>query len=317
MKKAVIGFIILLFLFGCGKKENNILMILWRGETECEKAFKENLPKDKYVIETFDAEQSNEKLDGFLAGTDLSKYDLVYTFGTNVTEKVKEKSTVTPILFTAVLEPVETGIIKSFSEPEENITGITHAVPLKMQAEIITEILKPKKIAALYNKNEENSVLNVSQMKKIMEGQNIQLDTEIGILDILQLKSTEKEYWNTLINEIKNQGFDLIYLPSDSYLISKSDDIVPIINENQIPSYASVKKLIDSKALIGLVSSYYEMGKIASEKAVEILNSGKPVMMNSQNIPIENMKLMIRKTEFEKFGYYIPEDYEISPVWVD
>ena len=65
-----------------------IAMVLWRGETEAEKGFREKLaasPDYEVVITAFDAGQNKEKLDRILAGLDPKRFRLAYTFGTMVT----------------------------------------------------------------------------------------------------------------------------------------------------------------------------------------------------------------------------------------
>ena len=110
-----------------------IAMVLWRGETEAEKGFREKLaasPDYEVVITAFDAGQNKEKLDRILAGLDPKRFRLAYTFGTMVTQAALQQTSDIPIIFNIVQRPVEGRIAASMERPGNRATGASNLVPM-------------------------------------------------------------------------------------------------------------------------------------------------------------------------------------------
>ena len=113
-------------------KNLRIAMVLWRGETEAEKGFRDGL-KDlghavNYVV--MNPNQDRAEL-GRLLREDLKSkletFDYVYTYGTTVTLAAKTiVQDKVPIVFSIVTDPIGAGIVKSATGSGENIAGTTN-----------------------------------------------------------------------------------------------------------------------------------------------------------------------------------------------
>lgn len=110
-----------------------IALVLWRGETEAEKGFRQRLaasPDYEVAITTFDAAQNKEKLKQILAGLDPKRFRLVYTFGTLATQAALQQTRDIPIIFNIVQRPVEGGIAADMARPGGRATGASNLVPM-------------------------------------------------------------------------------------------------------------------------------------------------------------------------------------------
>lgn len=100
-------------------KTLHIALIVWRGETEAEQGFKDELKALGYSVRytVVNAEQ-NQKVLGQLLQHDivpnLSNFDYIYTFGTTVSKRTKAviKNEI-PHVFNVVTDPVGAGIVES------------------------------------------------------------------------------------------------------------------------------------------------------------------------------------------------------------
>ena len=54
------------------------------------------------------------------------KVDVILTAGTAATLAAKQATSIIPVVFTTVADPVGTGVVGSFSRPEGNITGLSN-----------------------------------------------------------------------------------------------------------------------------------------------------------------------------------------------
>ena len=249
---------------------HNVLFINWRGLTPCDAGLRDGL-KDQGIavnIEEFDAGQDKAKLDAFLSSLDEKKYDFIYTFGTTVSVKTAEKIKNTPILFGIVTNPVKAGLVQSWENSGNNVTGTSHAIPIKDQLDFILMLGDFSKIGMIFNPKEKNSQIANTELATQLAAKNITyaafpVEAEGEIEAIVAKALAEK--------------VELMYLPSDSFITNHSEKISIALSENGIPSYGALEQTVKNGAMVGIVSSYYSVGKELSVKAAEILKGKKTV----------------------------------------
>lgn len=278
---------------------NNALFINWRGQTQCDAGLRDGLKElgIKLNIEEFDAGQDNAKLDGFIASLDEKKYDFIYTFGTTVSKKTAEKVKNTPILFGIVTTPVESGLIKSWENSGNNVTGVSPAIAITDQLDFILTLGKFSKIGMIFNPKEINSQNADKDFAKFLGAKGISysgypVESENDIKPAIAKVLAEK--------------VGLVYLPSDSFITTQADKISAGLSENRIPSYGATEDIIKKGAMIGIVSSYYTVGKELSLKAAEILKGKKPSQIPSNILPVKLQTVLVNAKTVEKVKVEIP-----------
>ena len=101
--------------FSAADKELKIAIVLWRGETESERGFKEELKELGYSVEytALNAEQNRTKLGHILREElqpRLKEFDYIYTWGTTVTKAAKQiVDNQVPQIFAMVFDPIRAG----------------------------------------------------------------------------------------------------------------------------------------------------------------------------------------------------------------
>ena len=66
----------------------------------------------------------------------------------------------TPLLFTAITDPVDAGLVKSFAHPDKNVTGVTDSVPVSEQIALLQKMFpQAKTVGLLYNAADRKSVV--------------------------------------------------------------------------------------------------------------------------------------------------------------
>ena len=241
-----------------------IAMFLWLGETEAEKGFKEGLYERGYRVKytQFDLDQDLKQLGAALhrLTSDIDQYDYIYTFGTTVSRRTKlvinERI---PQLFTAVTDPVGSGIIHSLETTNENIAGATDLVPLTMQISEIQQVIDLKKLGLFFNPREKNSMLIREELYRIARKYDFQ------VVDFRCPPQTDF-LKNNLDLLIANPGLvDAVFIPSDSYLNSQAELIGEKLLNARVAGFSSLRNLIENGVMMGVVIDYFKLGKILAQ----------------------------------------------------
>jgi ABC-type uncharacterized transport system substrate-binding protein len=292
--------------FSAGSKDLNIAMILWRGETKAEQGFKDGLKELGYSVQytVMNAGQDKTRL-GHLLREDLKPklkdFDYIYTFGTTVSKSTQFiVQNQVPHIFNIVAAPVKAGIVQTMESSGDNISGVSNAIPLPLQIETALRVIKFKRLGLIFNPREKNSMAIRQNLKDI--------SASFGI-ELIDLRSPPAE--NALqknLEKLKNKSVvvDAVYLPQDSFIVSKAGLIGTELKVANVRGIGSIKKYIDKGALMGVVTDYYKLGKAAAT-IVDRVKKGE----NLQDIPVYTEKqpvLVINKTTSQLLKVEIPPD---------
>lgn len=300
--------------FAAGKTLK-IAMLLWRGETKAEQGFKDGLKELGYSVEytMMNAGQDRKELRRILnneIAPKLNDLDYIYTFGTTVSRMTKIFiHNKVPQLFNIVASPVKSGIVQSMGKRGGNISGTTHIVPVSAQIEAAFKVVQFKRLGLLFNPREKNSMIQRERLyhaakEFYFEVIDLRSPPELDIL---------KKNLQKLID--KSIVVDAVYLPSDSFLISRAKLIGSQLRVAKVKSIGSVKAFIDNGALIGVVPDYYEMGR-AVATIVDRHQKGERLqdIHVHQGYRTKEPILMINETTSDILDFNIPEvlyGYEI------
>ena len=303
--------------FAAGKPLR-IALLVWRGETEAERGFKDGLKELGYPVEytIMSAGQDREEMRRILnneIAPKLNDLDYIYTFGTTVSKmtKISIRDRV-PQLFNIVTGPVESGIVQSMQKTGGNISGVTHRIPVSVQIAAAFKIIQFKRLGFLFNPREKNSMIQREKLYHIAK----EFYFEVVDLRSPPALDTLKKNLQKLID--KSIVVDAVYLPSDSFMISKAKLIGAQLRVAKVKSIGCLKAFIDNGALMGVVPDYYEMGRVVAtivdrHQKGEILQD-IPVQ---QGYRIKEPTLMINKTTSDILNFSIPEALKEKAIIVD
>lgn len=203
--------------------------------------------------------------------------DLIYGISTPVVQGLKNINNKIPVIFTAITDPVKSGIVDSFNQPNCNFTGTTDQAPIKKQLQLFKDFKEDiKTIGIIYNTSETNSLIQVEQVKKEAKKLNLQVKT-IGVSSISEIpKATE-----SIIRKVEG-----IYTPADNMIASSINIIAEKSIENNIITVGAEEAHVKGGILITSGINYYDLGKQSAHMATDILLNGKDI----NKIPVENSK---------------------------
>jgi putative ABC transport system substrate-binding protein len=232
------------------------------------------------------------------------KPDILYTMSTTATLAAKEPAARynIPIVFGPVSAPVQSGIVSSMRERDENITGVSFGPQEGRRLEMLAKIIpSAKRVLIPYNANDKSPVIGIENLKPIAE--NLGLELEFLPLRIPENTAVELENYKG--------SFDAIFTPTDSSMVAVSDDIAAFAILRKVPYSCPQKEGVLGGALFSYGFSIEELGEQAS-RLVYMIYNGTP----ANEIPVElsDFKLSINMNTAKLIGLKIPEYLSSSAV---
>lgn len=245
-------------------RDLKIAMVLWRGETDAEKGFREGLKGLGYTVQytVMNAGQDRAELGRMLRENlkpRLSTFDYVYVFGTTATLATKTiVQDAVPVIFNAVADPVGAGIVQSAEASGGNIAGVTNEIPLAMQLRTALTVVPVRRLGLFFNPREKNSMLIRDKIAEVAKSLGIE------IVDLRSPPAQDMLQENLQRLRDGAVAVDAVYLPADSFLVSKAALLGTELRAAKVRSIAALEAYVDAGALMGLVPEYRELGRAAA-----------------------------------------------------
>ena len=271
MNKTLVCLLLVWLLFPLGSlapsasaKTLRVAMVLWRGETEAEKGFREGLKDLGYSVHytVMNAGQDRAEL-GRLLREDLKPkldgVDYVYSYGTTVTLATKTiVQDKTPVIFVIVADPVGAGVVRSMESSGENIAGVSNEVSLALQIKTALTVVPFRRLGLLFNPREKNSMLIRERLVEVARPLGIE------VVDVRSAPVQDMLQENLHKLRDKTIAVDAVYLPADSFHISNAKLIGAELRAARVKSIAALDTYIDHGALAGVVPDYNKLGRAAA-----------------------------------------------------
>lgn len=190
------------------------------------------------------------------------KDDLIFAIATPAAQSAISATTDIPILFTAVTDPVEAGLVASIESPGMNVSGTSDLTPCAAQIDLIPQLIpSATRVGILYNSSEVNSVVQADLARAQAESLGLEV----------------QDYTVTNTNEIAqvvqsmSGKVDVIYAPTDNLIADAMPTVSQFATEQNIPIIAGENGMVEKGALATYGIDYYELGKLTGQQAVQIL----------------------------------------------
>jgi putative tryptophan/tyrosine transport system substrate-binding protein len=258
-----------------------------------------------------DAALDKSKLPGFVAEAKALKPDLVFTWGTTVSEEMlgrydsvdpDKNITDIPAVFAVVSQPVG-GVVPSLESSGRNITGTLYLVSVETHVNLIQSYRPIKRLGMIYNPMERNSQVWAAQLSAAGKAAGIDVVTlPVDVANGEPVASTIPEK----VAELKAARVDFLYIPPDTFLVIHRDALTQAALDLKVPTFAAAENpVITSKALFGGVYRYYTVGQLTAYKAEQILVRKIP----PKDIPVEaprRLSVLINMPVVRQLGLYPP-----------
>ncbi|AMC94285.1 hypothetical protein AOC36_09960 [Erysipelothrix larvae] len=256
------------------------------------------LGSDKYEIIYKNAQGSPVDANTIAAQLVEEDVDLIYAIATIAAQAVLNatKNTEIPVVFNAVTDPVDAGLVATLEAPGGNVTGVSDAAPIDKQMALIKEVMpNAQNIGVVYNVGEANSLIQVEQTKQAASkiGLNV-IESGISQASDLQLAS------GTLAEKV-----DAMYVITDNMVVSGISTLIDQTNKANVPVFAAEAGQFDKGLLASDSISYNDLGHVAGKMVKEILIDGKkPESLAVQGA--NETELLVSESVAKQLGIEIP-----------
>ena len=174
-----------------------------------------------------------------------------------------------PLVFSSVTDPIDAKLVKSLSNPGQNITGVTDMPPFEEQIKLIKHLLpKAQLIAVPYCPGESNSVKQVETINTLAQKHG---------LKVLLLPVTSISQIKTALAKALDKKADAYLIPLDNMMASAIQTITSFAISKKIPLFSSNSlDVTNNRALASVGISYYDVGVKTGQTVARILKGEKP-----------------------------------------
>lgn len=260
-------------------------MVVWRGCEDACQAFRRVFEERDLPVEVTvtDVDRDEARLPGVLAALRAERPDLVVTWGTNVSVGLigtrAEHGTGSalgdiPALFMIVADPVRSDLVAGYdTSGRRHVTGVRNRVPEETQVQLIRAYAPVAHLGVLENPKELNSRINTAVVRDIAAREGLSLtvlDYPLGPDDMPDPASIP-----ALMDDLKAAGVDAVYVGSSSFNLAQRDLFTAAAVDRGLPVFSAYAQMVeDSDALMAVANAYANVGRLAADQALKILDGG-------------------------------------------
>jgi putative ABC transport system substrate-binding protein len=253
------------------------------------------------LIETRDAQGKLEPLQALATELVALKVDVIVASSTAASLAAKQVTTVVPIVFGTVPDPVATGLVASLARPGGNVTGLSNlnADLVGKGLEYLTQAVPAaRRVAVLwqpgaFGEYTEQAMLKAAEVAARALGLQLQFVEARGPADI-----------DTAFSQISGARADAVTVLVSGMLLGERRRLVDLAASNRLPVLYTFRELVDDGGLMSYGTSLADLFRRAASYVDKILKGAKPA-----DLPVEQpikLELVINLKTAQALGLTVP-----------
>ncbi len=276
-------------------------------------SFKDELKKLGYVdsenvkITFQNAQGDMSNITSIVQGFEGDKQDVVVGIATPVAQGAMSLTKTTPVVFSAVTDPIGAGVLTDMNAPDKGMTGTSDAVQIDKIMDLALEITpNVKKVGFIYNPGEDNSVTNLGLLEKYVKEKNLELET-VSISTSADLQTAAASLFEKV---------DMIFVSNDNTVA----EAMPILTSEAIkakkPVYVGADSMVMDGGLATVGIDYTDLGKETAKMVDEVLK-GKPVNEIPVKVFKDDLFIYVNTDTAKALGIEIPDSIKNDKKFVE
>lgn len=230
------------------------------------------------------------------------EYDLIMGNATPALLAARNVTDTIPVLGTSVTDYASALEIELVNGATGiNVSGTSDGVPAQAYVDCLLEVVPgAKKVAVVYCSAEPNSVKQADDFKAAMAATRSDIEVNVVTFD----DSNDMQAKVTAAVE----GVDALYIPTDNTAASNMGIVSNVCEPLNIPVICGEEGMCAVGGTATVSISYYNIGKVCGEMAVEILNGAdvSKMAIGYDNAPVKKYNA----ANVAAIGVTIPAEYE-------
>jgi putative tryptophan/tyrosine transport system substrate-binding protein len=229
-----------------------------------------------------------------------SKMDIAIGIATPTAQALANAITDFPVLYAAVTDPVDAGLVSSYDKGEGNITGVSDKTPVDAQIKLLIDVTGAKTIGHVYTSGEANAVL----LKNMAE----EACRKYGV-DFVATAVTNSSEVKPAVQAIVNK-VDGIYISTDNTVVSALASVADAATNAGVPILSADPTSAEGlDIMIAWGFDYYKMGRRTGYLVKEILEGADPAGIGTVFMTDpSDFELWINLDTAAKIGITVPAD---------
>ena len=259
----------------------------------------------KVTFQNAQGDMSN--ITSIVQGFEGDKQDVVVGIATPVAQGAMSLTKTTPVVFSAVTDPIGAGILTDMNAPDKGMTGTSDAVQIDKIMDLALQITPDvKKVGFIYNPGEDNSVTNLGLLENYVKEKNLELET-VSISTSADLQTAAASLFEKV---------DMIFVSNDNTVA----EAMPILTTEAIkakkPIYVGADSMVMDGGLATVGIDYTDLGKETAKMVDEILK-GKSVNEIPVKVFKDDLFIYVNTDTAAALGIEIPESIKTDKKFVE
>jgi putative ABC transport system substrate-binding protein len=225
------------------------------------------------------------------------KVDVIVTHATVNVLAAKQATSVIPIVFASVADPVANNVVASLARPGGNVTGLSAQISdvASKRLELLREIIPSVHRLAI--------IANVDNPSAVLETREVQAAARALGLEVATSELRRADDVVSAIAALKDRA-DALYVQPDPAFTTNRVLINTLALSARLPTMHGTREHVDAGGLISYGTSLTDMFRRAGDLVDKVLRGMKPA-----DIPVEQptkFDLIINLTTAKALGLEIP-----------
>jgi putative ABC transport system substrate-binding protein len=254
------------------------------------------------VIEYRSAEGKVERLPALAAELVSLKVDVIVATATPQTLAVKQATKTIPIVFTALADPVTSGLVTSLARPGGNVTGVSFLAPelVSKRFELLKQAVPGvRRVAFLWQPGDvpertAKDMLKGAELAARALGLRLQLVEARGPAD-----------FDRAFSEMTRERADALSVLTSARLFTERRRLAELAEKNRLPAVYPWREGADAGGLMAYGPNVADLYRRAATYVDKILKGAKPA-----DLPVEQptkFELIINLKTAKALGLTIPQ----------
>ena len=203
------------------------------------------------------------------------KVDAIVIGGTPAVFAAMQATSVIPIVFVAVGDPVANGLVASLARPGGNVTGLSNQTRdlAGKRIEILREVIPGLRRLAI--------LANVGNVAAVLEMRDAQAAARTLGYEVITLEIQQAEDIAPAFEKLGDRA-DAIYIVIDGLVVTSRGSINTLALNARLPTMHGNRESVDAGGLISYGPNFPELWRRSADYIDKILRGGKPA-----DIPVE------------------------------
>lgn len=205
-----------------------------------------------------------------------------------------------PVIYSAVTDPVAAGLVTSYEEGEETVTGISDMTPVGAQLELLNRLTPVKTLGHIYSSSEANAVVLAEKAREVAADMGMEF-VETTVTNSAEVRQAAL----AIVDKV-----DAIYISNDNTVVSALASVAEVAQAQGVPIMsADPTSAEDLPILAAWGFDYYKMGRATGKLIDRIVRGESPSKIPTQYMTdASDVNLLLNKDVAKDLGITFPSD---------